>query len=115
MNWRIRLAASARRDIAAALRRTLDEFGERQHEIYVSLIANALQRIATDPKGRGAKKRDALHPNARTFHIAQRGKRARHFFLYRVNDDNTVDVARFLHDAMELSRHVPDRLKAEDD
>ena len=112
MTWQIRLALSARQDIQDALGVTLERFGRRQHDLYASLIAQAVSEIGSDPFGNRSTSRPELHANARTLHIGRRGKRARHFFVYRVNDNSSIDIARFLHDAMELTRHLPDDLRA---
>jgi toxin ParE1/3/4 len=108
VKWSIKLAASARRDIAQALEWTLERFGRKKHDQYLTLIGKALSEMAVDPKNPRSKERPELHTDARSWHIGRKGNRARHFFLYRVNADRSVDVARFLHDAMDLSRHLPD-------
>ena len=51
------------------------------------------------------KPRPEIHSDAWTYHIARLGRRARHLFLYRIRD--TVEVARFLYDAMDLSHQRP--------
>jgi toxin ParE1/3/4 len=40
-------------------------------------------------------------------HLGRRGKPARHLFLYRIRDGRFVDIARLLHDSMEIERHIP--------
>jgi len=67
----------------------------------------ALKDIAADPDQYPATSRDEIHPDARTFHIARKGQRARHFFLFRIKDDEYIEMARLLHDSMELSNHLP--------
>jgi toxin ParE1/3/4 len=46
-------------------------------------------------------------PGLRTLHIARRGRRGRHFLMYRVAQATTIEVVRILHDRMELTRHLP--------
>jgi len=41
----------------------------------------------------------------RPLHVARRGRRGRHFIVYRCIDGETIDVIRILHDSMELARH----------
>lgn len=107
MSWRIRLAATTKRQIADVLAKTLDEFGERKHAEYLELIGLALEEIAADPAGPRSATRAELHPDARTFHIARAGKRARHIFVYRIRPGGWIDVGRFLYDGMDLARHLP--------
>ena len=111
MNWTIKLAASARHDISQALNWTLENFGRKKHDQYLELVRLALNDIATNPTGERTKERPELHAEARTLHIGRPGKRARHLFLYRMNTNRSIDVGRFLHDAMELSRHLPEEFE----
>jgi toxin ParE1/3/4 len=58
-------------------------------------------------------------PGARVDHLAfsrdhvHGGKvqTPRHFPVYRRRDDGVLEVARILHDARELARHLPARLR----
>src|SRR5689334_25334496 len=112
MSYTLRISDRAVRDIEEALAYTLDQFGARKQAAYAKLIQNALGDIVADPTCAPAKQRPELHPHARTFHIARRGKPGRHFFLYRIADDQNVDVARLLHDSMDLQRHLPHGFEA---
>lgn len=103
MPWHVRISALAERDIEHALEWTRRNFGERQHDRYCELIRDAILSVAERPDL--ARARPELHPDARTFHIARRGKPARHLLLLRVAPDGVVEIARFLHDGMDL----PDR------
>lgn len=107
MSYQIRLAPTAEEEIAHVLRWTNEAFGETQHDNYLKLIVGALERIAADPLNSPSQDRGDLYPNARTLHIARPGQGARHYFLYRVNADQIIEIARFLHDAMDLPRHLP--------
>jgi toxin ParE1/3/4 len=104
----VKVSARAREDIERALHYTLSEFGPRKHDEYVELIARALRELAADPKHHRSTPRPDLHPDARTLHIGRRGKKARHLFVYRVNVSGDVEIARFLHDAMDVPRHLDD-------
>lgn len=108
MSFTLRFSNRAVQDIENVLAYTLAHFGSRKHEEYKTLIREALSDIASDPHRAAAKRRPEIHPDARTFHIGRRGRRARHFFLYRVASDQFVDIGRLLHDSMELPRHLPD-------
>jgi toxin ParE1/3/4 len=115
MKYKLRFSACAIHDMQQVLEHTLREFGESNHEQCKALIRQALLDIAADPDRPPAKRRPELHPTARTFHIARRRKRARHFFLYRIDGKQRyVDVGRFLHDSMDLERHLPERFSPDD-
>ena len=83
---------------------TFDRFGERKYLEYRTLIRIALEALAADPTI--GKQRSDIHPDAWAYHIARRGMRARHLFVYRIRDD--VEIARFLYDAMDLVRRRPE-------
>lgn len=103
--FKIRVSPQAERDIEEVLAWTLDNFGEGKRAEYESLIRLALKEVAHNPDiGRS---RPELHERARTLHIARPGKRARHFFLLRIVDDNLVEIGRFLYDGMDLASHLP--------
>jgi plasmid stabilization system protein ParE len=41
------------------------------------------------------------------FHVRQPGRSARHVLFYRIGPTGTVQVVRFLHDAMDFDQHLP--------
>jgi toxin ParE1/3/4 len=106
MTWTIRISARARRDIVNALHWSVDQFGDRQQDAYRQLIEEALARIGADPEAAPARTRPEFGKGLWTLHIGRRGKAARHLFAYRLRADGVIDVARLLHDAMDLSRHL---------
>lgn len=108
MKWRIRLSSFARRDIHQALEHTFERFGQAKHDQYRELIRLALCDIASNPLHRRSKPRPELAPDARVFHLTRPGSKARHLFVYRPADEGVIDVARLLHDAMDLKQHLPD-------
>ncbi len=107
MSRRIRILPAVEADIAQVLEATLSRFGVRKYREYARLIRDAMETLAADPNGPPAKRRPEIHRSARTFHIARRGHRARHFFLYRVAADGVVEIARLLYDGMDLAQHLP--------
>ncbi|MCB9865426.1 MAG: type II toxin-antitoxin system RelE/ParE family toxin [Phycisphaerales bacterium] len=111
----IRLLPAAQQDIQDALQHTWRQFGARKYGDYVLLIREALDLIATDPDGVRCRRRPEIHAQARTLHLRRPGRAARHFLLFRLTDDGTVEVARMLYDGMELSRHLPDAYRADAD
>ncbi len=105
--WRVRLGAEAEKDFAAILRYTRDEFGRGQAKTYKQTLLDALGALSQGPDVTGSAARDEILPGLRTLHVARRGRRGRHFILYRAGPNQTVDVIRILHDAMDLARHIP--------
>jgi plasmid stabilization system protein ParE len=101
---RVILTDAARADIRKILVRTRAEFGPAQVPRYRALLSEARRRLAEDP--RLGHHRAGLPPEGRLFHISQRGRPARHFFLYFVDDSQrAVVVVRILHDAMDMPKH----------
>jgi toxin ParE1/3/4 len=98
------ISPSARAQIREVLAFTRDRFGVRKAQEYSLLIRLALKELAENAEV--GKRRPEIHPDAWTYHIGKRGKKARHLFLYRIRE--TVEVARFLYDAMHLPDHVPE-------
>lgn len=98
------ISPSARAQIREVLAFTRDRFGVLKAQEYSLLIRLALQELAENAEV--GKRRPEIHPDAWTYHIGKRGKKARHLFLYRIR--KTVEVARFLYDAMDLPDHVPE-------
>lgn len=114
------ITSPARRDIAAILKRSLQEFGLEASLRYRALIQQALLDLGTDQEPLGAKERpEILIEGARTYHLAMSRTRVtgpivkepRHFFLYRRRQDGVVEVARILHDSQDLDRHLPEGYK----
>ena len=112
MRWQVRVAEDARHDIADTLAQTFHDFGARKCDQYVELIDLALDEIAIDPTGVRSKSREDLRKGMHTLHIGRRGKRARHLLVYRIGQDDVIDVLRLLYDGMELERHLAGRSDA---
>lgn len=110
--WAIRLAATAEADLAELLRWTDEQFSERQMLVYSELFAATLEELAIGgPTTLGAKARDEIAKGLFTLHVARRGRKGRHFLLFRVSRGDrairALDVLRVLHDAMDLPHQVP--------
>ena len=110
MKFQLRLTKQMVRDIRNVLTFTFTQFGPRKQEEYKMLIRDGLAAIAKDPHAPPAKRLPDL-PDVYTFHIAHHRRRGRHLFLYRVLPSGYVDVARVLHDAMDIESHIPDRFR----
>jgi toxin ParE1/3/4 len=103
---RLLLTARAERDIRASLRFTTSRWGATQTASYRTLISAALAELLADPQGPTSRARDEIRPGVRTLHIGRTGRPARHLLVYRVSAAGDIEVLRFLHDAMELRRHL---------
>ena len=109
----IRLAAPARRDLAAIARWTVKEFGEDAWVRYETLIAQALEDLAAEPERPGS--REVPEVGVRVYHLASsrervvgpRVRQPRHVLVYRVREEGVVEIARVIHDARDLARHLP--------
>lgn len=105
--WRIRLGAEAERDFLRILQYTAESFGPRQTVIYKATLMDALAELTQGPNVVGSRARDEILPGVRTLHLARRGRRGRHFIMYRAAEGKVVEVLRILHDAMDLALHIP--------
>ena len=71
----------------------------KQGAAYFQLITVAKTRIVNNPVLPGSKTRDDLANGCRAFRVAK------HLTFYRVSGD-CVEIARILHESMDISRHV---------
>ena len=95
-----RLSRWAEENLAAIAEQTLEDWGERQDVKYRDLLKQGFAKITANPLTSGSKDRDEIFPRCRSFHVG------RHVILYRIGG-NVVEVARVLHDSMDLDRHIP--------
>jgi len=105
--WRVRLGAAAELDLANILKWTAESFGPAQAHAYRDTIVRAIGELAHGPDVAGSRARDEILRGLRTLHIARHGRRARHLLMYRVAAKRTIEIARILHDSMDLQRHLP--------
>lgn len=115
-NLQFHITGPARRDIAAILKWSVQEFGMAASLRYRALIRQALLDIEADSNQPGSIERpDLLVEGARTYHISLSQSRApgtrvrepRHFLLYRRHRNGVIEVGRILHDCRDLARHLP--------
>ena len=112
---RYRLSAAAQADLIDILTWTQEHFGNAARLRYEALIVAALRDVSSQPNRPGSVERPELGEGVRSWHLHLSRERARtetgivrrprHFLIYRTESDLTV-VARVLHDAMELVRHL---------
>jgi toxin ParE1/3/4 len=110
---RFRLAAGARRDIAAILAQTVDRFGAQQHATYAALLRSALGLVAQDPVRPGSRDRSDLIQHMRSFPVGLAAKRrsASSHVIFYVPDRSGgegIFVVRVLHQAMDPRAHLPE-------
>lgn len=114
MTWTTRLSAAARNDFDEIIDWTVDQFGEAQATAYARALTALVGDLDEGPSQPDVKERPEIGKGTFTLHITRRGRKGRHFVVFRVVDQRTktLEVLRFLHDAMDLPRHLP---PAEDD
>ena len=105
--WRVRLGPTAERDFAGIIAYTVETFGARQAKVYHTTLMRALTALNAGPSILGSVSRDEIDEGLRSLHVARKGRRGRHLILYRAAPDRVIEVARILHDAMDLARHIP--------
>jgi toxin ParE1/3/4 len=124
--FRVVLAPLAKADIRDVLDWSVKNFGVRAARRYKDLLQQALKDIGDDPRRAGFQQRDELAPGILVYHLRLSRDRTksslglvhnpRHFLIYRCREDRLmVDVARILHDARELQRHLPERYRSKPD
>ena len=109
-HWRVRLSSAAERDFEDIIRWTVRRYGRRQARTYARTLTKAFEELASGPAVPGVKSREEISAGLFTLHVARRGRKGRHFVLFRAGRDGgrtVIDVLRVLHDAMDLARHVP--------
>lgn len=108
-SWRVRLTAQAEAEVAEILEWSAQQFGEAQARHYAETLTNAIEALSEGPGVPGSKPRNEIGTGILTLHVARKGRRGRHFLLFRVSREagrQVIDVLRVLHDAMDLARHV---------
>ena len=105
--WTVRLSTEAEHDFLHILDYTIETYGERQSDLYKTLIQESLSALSSGPDVPGNMMRDDIRLGLRSIHISRPGRRGRHFIVYRAVQDNLIVVLRILHDAMDLPRHIP--------
>ena len=116
---RITLTLRARDDIANILDYSAEQFGGPARERYEALLQTVLLELADDPTRAGSQARPEFTGTVRTYHLRHSRRRQRqagasvpaaprHLIVYRHPGPDELVILRVLHDAMELSQHLPD-------
>lgn len=109
-NWTIRLAAAAEQDFREILRWTAEDFGRGRARTYAKTLSNALHDLAHGPSIMGGRRREDIGLGIHILHVARKGRKGRHFVVFRVAptpSEHVIDVLRLLHDSMDLPHHLP--------
>lgn len=111
---RQRLSGAARQDIEDLLAWSEEHFGQAARQRYEALLACALQDVAQDTSRPGIQARPELGAAVFSYHLvcsrqraAAKVMRPRHLLICRHTVSGVVDILRVLHDALEISRHLP--------
>jgi toxin ParE1/3/4 len=106
--WTVRLTKSAERDFGDIIHWSAEQFGKVQARIYAETLSTAIQDLTSGPAVTGVITRDDILRGLLTLHVARKGRKGRHFIMFRVADreNRVIDVLRLLHDAMDLPRHI---------
>ena len=65
----------------------------------------AIRELRNGPDLPGSRQRDDIMQGVRVLHVARHGRRGWHFILFRAIEPRRIEVARILHDSMDLQRH----------
>ncbi len=110
----IRISPQAQTDIADTLRFTEVRLGESARCRYQNLLQATLCSLAVQPAHLNSTMRDELCPGVRSLHLSfnvlemsdGRRIRPRHILFYRTGTDQSVEILRVLHDAMETAQNL---------
>ena len=95
-----KLSRYAQDDLAGIFAYTLDTWGTRQFRRYHRLLVEAFDGLSKEPFSIRSKPRQELFKDCRSVYAG------RHVILYRVKN-GVVEIARILHQSMDLERHIP--------
>lgn len=105
--WTVRLVAASEWDYQEVIKRSAQDFGPLQAEVYAQTLALAIDALRKKgPKAIGVKEREEIGPGIFTLHAARSKRKASHFLVFRVLETRTIEILRILHDRMDLARHI---------
>ena len=121
--WQHYFSLAAEQDIIEILVWSEENFGEFGRIRYEKLIIAAIRDLSENPERHGTQQRDEVFENARLYHLIysrksvavdQRVKRPRHLILFKMVGEQQIEIARVLHDYMDLVQHLPEELISEE-
>ena len=105
--WTVRLVAVSERDFQEVIKRSAQDFGPLQAEVYAKTLELAIDALRENGPGTiGVKEREEIGPGIFTLHAARRKRKSSHFLVFRVFEIQTIEILRILHDRMDLARHI---------
>lgn len=107
--WKVYLTATAEQDFRDIVLWTIEHFGTLQARQYALALQQTIDDLAAGPHTPGIKGRDDIGKGLYTLPIARRGRKARHFLVVRIrqqDSDKTIDILRILHQAMDLRQNL---------
>lgn len=110
------ISPAAQEDIESILAWTHENFGEHARLRYKSVIFQALNDLAENPTRAGTQVRSEVDHQARTYHLRHSRRRVkdvagtvknpRHFILFRIQHDGTLEIVRIVHDRMDITTQL---------
>jgi toxin ParE1/3/4 len=95
---KFKLTNNAVKDLSDIWNYTVETWSESQADKYYKLILNACAAIAKKPQQ--GKVYEEIYPNLK-------GKKAsKHIIFYRIMDDKSIEIARILHERMDLKNKL---------
>ena len=115
------ISPAAERDMESILAWTHERFGAQARLRYEALLVRAILDVADDAGRTGCQGRPEIAPDARTYHLwhsrdrvepaSDRVRSPRHFLLFRIRENGIIEIGRVLHEAMDLTQHLPDHYR----
>lgn len=110
----VRISPQACVDISDTLRFTEVRLGQPVRNRYQKLLQETFLALAEQPTPVCSKMRDEVFPGLRSLHLSfnmlqmtdGRVIRPRHIVFYRIGTDQTIEIFRILHDAMEVAQNL---------
>ena len=121
--WQHYFSLAAEQDIIEILAWSEENFGEPGRIRYEKLIIAAIRDLSENPERHGTQRRDKVIENARFYHLMysrksvavdQRVRKPRHFILFRIVEEQQIEIARLLYDRMDIVQHLPEALAPEE-
>jgi toxin ParE1/3/4 len=112
INWSIQQTDQVEVDLISIYLWTADKFGSHQADEYIDTVSSAIEALVIGPDLLGSKARDDIGPGIRLLHVQRKGKKGRHFVMFKAMDDRTILVIRLLHDSTNLTK---DSLESSED
>lgn len=108
--WPVLITPAAESDINQIVEWTAERYGDAQARAYADALSAAVDAHEDGPTVPGARQRHDLGADLYALHVGREGHKGRHFVVFRIGrdqGDDVIAVLRVLHDAMDLTRHLP--------